>query len=82
MKNKKHKAGEETGKKTRGEREGQSHQADSCSLPASPLLCTGNGSLQPEGEEAHKGLQTAVGQLRVGAQAKGRGRSREEGRPW
>lgn len=31
-----------------GKREGQKHQADvcSCSLPANPVLCTGNGSLQ------------------------------------
>ncbi len=40
-----------------GEREGQNHQADFCfcSRPASPLLCTGNGSLQSEGEEEYGG---------------------------
>lgn len=40
-----------------GGRKGQNHQVDFCfcSLPASPLLCTGNGPMQPEGEEVYGG---------------------------
>ena len=42
----------EAGWSPRGEK-GPKRAADfcSCSFPASPLLCTGNGSLQSEGEE-------------------------------
>lgn len=39
-----------------GEREGQNRQAALCfaSFPARPHLCTGNGSLQAEWEEASR----------------------------
>lgn len=68
----------------RRRREGQNHQADFCSLPAGLLLCTGNVSVQPEGEEVEvKGLQTAVPSMGTwGHGLRGEEGAGEEGSPW